>query len=171
MINKKRALRLGTLLCLLLFLLIPLLSSPVAAAFTFNLGSVGTLNGPAGPTAWGTIAGGNQLDNSPFNARFSVAYNYADANPGGTGSTHQMVVTVSWVRPNGMPGGGPFTYTQPLVTLPPGGSTSGTFFTGWINGYAGKGSVFSVYVAVTCTDLFSTAFMTWTSSTVTITII
>jgi hypothetical protein len=28
-----------------------------------------------------------------------------------------------------------------------------------------------VYVAVTCTDLFSTAFMTWTSSTVTITII
>lgn len=166
--TKKNVLRIGTFLAVLMFFLIPLLSSPVAAAFTFNLGSVSTFNGPAGPTAWGTIVGGNQLDNTPFNARFSVAYNYADANPG-TGSNHQVVLIVSWVRPNGMPGGGPFTYTQTWVFLPPGGSTSGTFFTGWIN-YAGKGCVFTVNVAVTCVDISSTNSMTWSTS-VTVTIV
>jgi hypothetical protein len=111
MSKKKNMLRIGTILCILLFLLIPLLSLPVAAAHTVHLGSVWTDNLPACPTAGGTIGGGvpaQITDTSPFNARYTVDYSYSDSKPGGTlGSDHWMEVVVSWTGPS--PGSITFT--------------------------------------------------------------
>ena len=175
MVNKKQALRIGTFLAVLMFLLIPLLSSPVAATFTFGLGNVWTNNTTTGPTAGGTILGGSPLDNGPtFNGRFQVNYNYfdTDSRPTNTGSRSRMVVTVNWVPGDGTPPPAfPTVFTQPWVNLPVGGAQMGTYTTLWINGYGGKGTVFTVTVDVTCQSLTPAASFTAWGTPVTVTVV
>lgn len=83
MIYKKQALRLGTLLCILLLLLIPMMSSPVAAAFTFNVG-VWTDNTSSGPTVGcgGTNPPGSysSVDSTPRTATFTCTFDFTDSS-------------------------------------------------------------------------------------------
>ena len=183
--NKRKIIKLSSLICILLFLLIPLMSSPVAASFNYGLGNVWTVNWPpppgAGPTAGGTITGpfgGTLFDTSPFNAQFNVLYNYTDAYPagsGGMGSNHWMSITVSY-QPGGTgPWVGPLTFTQTTIVLGPMGTASGTFTTPMIpaNGlsYGGKSTNFQVTVVVNCQDIATTSTFTWTSSTISFTVV
>jgi hypothetical protein len=170
--KRKLGFRIWVLFSVALFLLIPLLSSPVAA-FTQNLGSATTNNTPAGPTASGTISAPATIsDNSPFNARFQVDYSYTDSLPGGAGSNHWIQIIGSY-QPNGSVNWWPFSFTQnPSIFISQnGGTVTGTYTTGWITGYGGKGTNFQLYVYVNCQDVATTQTQTWTSSLITFTII
>ena len=165
MVNRKQTLRLGTFLAILMFLLVPLLSSPVAAAFTLNLGSVTTNNTPGGPTATGVIsAPATIFDTTPWNANFVVSYSYTDSNPGGLGSIHWLTVSVTW-QPGGTgPWSGPNVYTQLAIFLPANWRTiTGFYTTPWITGYGGKGTNFQVNVVVNCQDISLPFTATWSS--------
>ena len=148
-----------------MFLLVPLLSSPVAASFNWGLGNVWTNNTPAGPTAGGTIAGpgATLFDTAPFNAQFNVDYSYTDTQSGPRGSDHWVIIIVWWQPAGAGPWSGPNTYTQGRITLTPGTSASGTFTTGTIVGYGGKGTNFVVTVTVNCQDLNTMTTASWTS--------
>ena len=83
MLNKKKALRIGTLLCILLLLLIPLLSSPVAAAFTFDVGTAWTNNTPGGPTVGHNGPGEGSYgsaDSTPRTATFKCVFDFSDTS-------------------------------------------------------------------------------------------
>ena len=166
MVNKKRALRIGAFMSILMFLLIPLLSSPVAASFTLGIGGVVTNATPGGPTASGTISGPATVsDTAPFNARFSVTFNYRDTQWGPQDSLHWVVIIVSW-QPGGVgPWLGPVPLAQAQVRLSPGTSQSGTFITSptGIVAYGGKGTNFVVSVTVYCQDLNTMTTASWTS--------
>lgn len=175
MSKKKNILRIGTLITLLMFLLIPLMSSPVAARTWVDIGGgVMTNNTGAGPTAGGTlIAPSGILTNSaPFDVAFNVSYAYQDSNGGGAGSDHWMTVTVSW-QPGGIGGwSGPTTYTQtPKINIGAGmGSNSGIYSTPYLIGYGGPGTNFIVEATVTCEDIATTEDYTWATNQVSFTI-
>ena len=103
MVNRKQALRLGTFLAILMFLLVPLLSSPVAAAFTDNT-NVTTDMTPAGPTI--VINPTNNrvhfYDGLAPTATFTLTYSFSDTDPTGLGSWHTATITVT---PPGAPTG------------------------------------------------------------------
>ena len=172
--KKRNTLRIGSLIFILMFLLLSILSSPVAASFTQPLGSVWTINWPPppppgiGPTAGGAIAGPTSPvgDSSPFDIRFSVDYNYTDAYPAGLGSNHWMSI-IGTYQPGGMGAWVPFTFTQTVVTLGPGGTASGTYTTPWIFSYGGNGTNFNLNVVVNCQDISTMSTFTWTSTAVT----
>jgi hypothetical protein len=173
--KKKNTLRIGSLILILMFLILPILSSPVAASLTVGLGSVWTNNWPPppglGPTAGGTIvspASPVGPDPGPFNIRFSVSYTYTDSYPGGMGSNHWMSITGSY-QPGGMGAWVPFTFTQTVVTLGPSGTATGTYRTPYIIGYGGPGTNFNLNVIVNCQDVSTTTTFTWTSGAVTFT--
>ena len=115
MVNRKQALRLGTFLAILMFLLVPLLSSPVAAAFTDNT-NVTTDMTPAGPTI--VINPTNNrvhfYDGLAPTATFTLTYSFSDTDPTGLGSWHTATITVT---PPGAPTG--FASTGALF-CPPG---------------------------------------------------
>ena len=171
----KKILRIGTLILIVMFLLLPLMSSPVAAQLSLNLGSVWTNNLPlpTGPTAGGTITTPVSPvgDIAPFNIQFSVGYTYTDSNPSGTGSNHQLSIGVSW-QPGGTgPWSGPNIYTQNMIFVAAGQApVSGTYTTPWLNGYGGIGTNFNVIVTVTCQDIQTGQSFSWTSAPVIFTI-
>lgn len=107
---KKNALRIGTFLAILLFLLIPLLSQPVAAANTFDLSTAWTDNTPAGPTVWWaganppgayTQARGPGAATVTFDCDFS--FSDTSGNPNIPSSRHYGELNVQRVIP-GPPG-------------------------------------------------------------------
>jgi hypothetical protein len=157
--------RIGAMCLITLLLLIPLLSSPVAAAFSLNLGSVFTNNNTVGPSASGSISTPSTVtDSAPFNANFAVYYDYNDCDAAGGGSDHWMVVTVSWLPPGSPSWLGPNIYTQGKIRIPAnGGQRTGTYNTGTIVGYGGKGTSFQVSVVVYCDDLTGNPPASWSS--------
>ena len=78
--------RIGTLLSILMLILIPLLSSPVAAAFTFDVSTAWTDNTSTGPTVGWTNTGGNppgvygSADATPRNAVFTCDFSFKDTS-------------------------------------------------------------------------------------------
>ena len=166
----KRKLRVVCLCLIVMFLLIPLFSSPVAAIITppISLGRVWTNNWPPaglGPTAGGatTIIMSPVGDTPPYNIQFSVDYTYTDSYPNGMGSYHSLSVFGSYL-PGGSGGWIPFTFTQSTITLGPSGSTSGTYTTPWIISYGGGLTKFSINITATCQDISTMTAYTWTSS-------
>ena len=158
-----------------MFLLIPLMSSPVVASFTQSLGGVWTVNWPpppgAGPTAGGTIVGPPSPlppDSLPYDICFSVEYNYADVNPTGTGSDHWIEIIGSY-QMGGAGGWTAFSFSQTPITLLPSQSIGGTYTTSAITGYGGPGTNFNLNVLVSCKDLSTSFTFTWTSNAVTFT--
>ena len=176
MSNKKKnnILRIGALISIAMFLLIPLMSSPVAAAFNLTLGSVTTNNLPGGPTATGSISTpGSVSDTSPYNALFNVQYFYSDNHPTGWGSDHWITLSIRWLPGGNLPWSGPVTRTQPTITRPAGSGQLIGWYTATppINNYGGKQTVFEVTVIVHCKDTASGFTQTWTSTTQTFTIV
>ena len=171
----RKRFRIGTLFLIAMFLLIPLLSSPVSASFTQGLGAVWTNNWPpppgAGPTAGGAIAAPASPvgDSAPFDIRFSVGYAFTDSYAGGSGSIHEVNITVMWQPGGAGPWSGPvsFVYT---VYLAASGSATGVYTTSWITSYGGIGTKFRVTVIVSCEDISTMAKFTWTSGTIAFTI-
>ena len=142
--NKKNILKIGTLLAILMFLLIPLLSSPVAAAFSQYLGSVTTGNtGGGGPTATGS------------------------------GSDHWMEIVVWWQPGGSGPLSGPNIYTQNKIYIAAnGGQMTGRYTTTpLLTGYGGKGTNFWINVTVYCDDLSDSGPVSWNSGNNTMSIV
>lgn len=169
----KKLLRIGTLILIVVFLLLPLMSSPVAAAHTVLLGNVTTDNLPPGPAAGGTVNGGipgTIVDTSPFDARYTVDWSYNDMSGGTSGSDHWIKVIVSW---NGPGGSGSATRTQPKFFIAAnGGRFTGTYTTPWIFGYGGKGTTFTVTFEVHCDNLDVPGdIASWYSTTIVYTIV
>ena len=158
--NKKHAFRIGTILFILLFLMISLMSSPVAAEFNQPLGNVWTNNGTGGITAGVNVGAPPNItdDGIPlFRAKFSVEYSYTDSNSNGTGSIHWTEIMVYW-QPNGNgQWWGPDICSQtPIYISANWGTKTGTYTTPWVplagGQYGGKGTIFNVYVVVNCHD-------------------
>ena len=174
--KRKHALRIGTILCILVFLLIPLMSSPVAASFIEPLGGVWTVNSPAGPNAGGNVgAPANISDNSPFNAKFSVEYIYKDNNTGGSGSNHWTEIIVYYKPPNTGWQGPVLCSQTPIFISAGGGTRTGTYTTPWIpamgSSYGGWGTIFELNVVVHCHDIASNYTYSWSSDLITFDII
>ena len=172
--KKKNELRMGVIFSIAMFLLLPLLSSPVAAAFTENLGLVTTGNtGGGGPTATGSITSpGTVPDSAPFNANIAVEYDYNDNDAAGSGSNHWMVIVVKWQPVGTGPWSGPNTYTQTKIYIAAnGGQRTGTYTTTTITGYGGTWTVFDVNVTVYCDDLSGSGPVSWNSGNIFFTII
>ena len=168
--KKKNILRIGTLISIVMFLLFPLMSTPVAAAHNVYLGSVTTDVFPSGSAAGGTVASvsGSIVDVSPFNANYDVDYFYTDS-VGAPGSDHWTKVNVNWVPPSGPPGSITFTH-GPITVIST--TNSGTWQTPSITGYGGKGTVFTVTFEVHCEDKTNPDNgASWYSSTIVYTII
>jgi hypothetical protein len=76
--------RIWVLFSIVLFVLIPLLSSPVAAAFTFDVSTAYTDNTSGGPTVWwsGTNNPGaySSLHANPPSATFTCTFNFSDTS-------------------------------------------------------------------------------------------
>jgi hypothetical protein len=171
--KRKLRFKIWVLFSVALFLLIPLLSSPVAAAFTLNVGTAYTNNVPAGPSATGNINVPTTItDSSPFNANFVVDCNYNDNNEGGSGSNHWVEVIVRW-QPQGTGAWqGPNTYTQAAIPLAAGpASWSGPYTTPTLTGYGGIGTNFQVEVKVYCYDILTTTTASWSSGVKSFTIV
>ena len=165
--RKKNALRIGTSISILLLILIPLLSSNVAAVHTVLLGSVTTNNTIGGPTATGAVNGaipGTILDNGPFNANYVVDYSYTDSNPFGNGSDHWIQVNVSYGYPGTPPTTITFTQSPPIFIAANAGTVTGSYTTPWIVGYGNKGIIFTVTFGVYCRDRSSWTTVSWFST-------
>ena len=172
--TRKNVLKMAVFISIAMFLLIPLMSSPVAAAFNLTLGSVTTNNLPGGPTATGSISTpGTVSDTSPYNALFNVQYFYSDNHPTGGGSQHWITLSIRWLPGGNLPWSRPVPRSQSPVTLTKGqGQVIGWYTaTPPINNYGGKNTVFEVTVIVHCKDSASGATQTWTSTTQTFTIV
>ena len=114
--NKKNILRIGTLITILMFLLIPLLSTQVAATFTYFC-QASTDNKTTGPTCQTICPGPWDFVHGPGDtplAIFCVNITFLDSNPTGSGSNHMVDITVT-------PPGAPLGYnTTTYVFLNPG---------------------------------------------------
>ena len=169
--EKKNMLRIGTLMIIFMFLIVPLLSMPIAASFTQNVGTVWTNNTPGGPTAGGTpnTPASPVGDNSPYSIRLSVGYTYTDSDPNGAGSNHWMVIWVRW-RPGGPPAGWstPEIHTQSWILLGGPGVRTGTYTTPWVpaggGSYGGGGTNFRVTVTVYCQTVGPPSTASWATS-------
>ena len=127
MMNKKRLLRIGTFLSILMFLLVPLLISPAAAVVNYNAGT-GTSTCGAGGALSITITMSAPLSTAPgatpplivnFNWNFVDRY----PAPAGSGSNHMCTLTVTQTSPAGPP---PVVATTGMTFIGAGtGTTSG----------------------------------------------
>jgi hypothetical protein len=123
-----------------MFLLLPLLSSPVAASFT-TFSSVATNNVPAWPVVTITVPANTVYTNTGGMATFQLNYSFGDTNGPGLGSNHRATLTVTRT-PGPQPGGSPAT-------------------TGWVFVAAGAGTG-AVTGTLTITDTWSPpASVTW----------
>ena len=129
--KRKLGFRIWVLFSIVLFLLIPLLSSPVAAAFN-HTSSVITTAGPGlfgFPTVTVTVPTGSPIqeqDQAPRTATFQLDYSFSDTTPtgvGSLGSTHKATMTVTRT-----PGPSPAPVTTNWIPLNPSTSTSGTLY-------------------------------------------
>jgi len=100
--KKKQALRIGTFLAILMFLLVPLLSQPVAAAFHYYSEGA-TNNTPSGPTATAYCPPPYSfIHESEAIAVFEVWYHFKDTHYEGSGSWHQARIRAT-LLPSGTP--------------------------------------------------------------------
>ena len=115
----KNTLRIGTFICIVMFLLIPILSSSVIAAVTATVDAKtdNTSSGPTVSTVTGwpstTIAAGD--DGSGVLIVYCACYQI-DTNPGGTGSDHYIELNVQ------LSTGGPIYQASLFSTLAAGTS-------------------------------------------------
>ena len=164
MIKKYNKIKLSVILIITTLILIPLLSSPVSAAITWNIGNTWTNNSPAGPTAGGVLIGAGSARADPATpppnsiVTFTCTYSFVDTNPGGIGSFHQATMTVT---PPGPPAG--VVSTGVIFRLPGGGPVVGTLSVGPLTNP--KGTVYTITVQTTCTDVSTGAFVVWTGNT------
>ena len=147
--KKRKIIRIGTLICLLLFLLIPLLSSPVAAAFSVTA-RADTDNTTAGPAAWITLPGGPYPiifpDVGQTVGNFYLEYYFNDNNGPGSGSWHRATMNITR-----NPGPNPGSTSTGWVFLGPGGSASGTLSI--VDNYNfGTTYIWTVNLAADCWD-------------------
>ena len=101
--KRKNVLRIGTFISIAMFLLIPLLSSPVAAGFTSE--SIGTSeNTGDGPEVSVTLPEGPfpkvYPDDAPRTATFEFEYYFIDSSEsGGYGSDHYAILYIEKTHP------------------------------------------------------------------------
>ncbi len=117
--TKKNMLRIGTLITILMFLLIPLMSSPVAAGFTSpSTGDTENSDGAAVKASITSIPDGpypiRYYDNAPRTATFKFTVDFVDSSSSGEGSEHYAVLYVERL----MPEMGPLVDETGLVQLP-----------------------------------------------------
>jgi hypothetical protein len=122
--TKKNMLRIGTLITILMFLLIPLMSSPVAAGFTSpSTGETENSDGAAVEASITSIPDGpypiRYYDNAPRTATFTFTIVFVDSSTSGQGSLHYAVLYVERLTPEM----GPLVDETGLVPLTPGQST------------------------------------------------
>jgi len=158
--SKKLSIRLGAIISTAIFFLVPLLSSPVAAAGTGTYNCFAdTDNTPGGPTAQAACPPPYTISGLGANmATFTCTYTFIDSYPTpGTGSNHRATLTVS---PPGPATGQASTGWVFIVAN--GGTVSGTISVGPLP-YTPPAS-WSVTLEVWCNDVFSgnTAYATVT---------
>ena len=146
-INKKYALRIGTILCILLFLLIPLLSSQVAAPTTYSIANTDNLS--SGPTVWIEVPDDPVIweDEAPRTVTFICDVIFTDTK-GGQGSNHWARLTVTKIDPEGEPQDD-YTGIIPVIgttNRPPDLSVTDTW-------EEGQSTYWIVYIEVSCTDI------------------
>jgi len=97
--KKKNMLRMGVIISIAIFILMPLLSSPVAATFV-SIHYADTDNTPAGPTATITPPTTTEIKHSGASyANFQCNYHFKDTNPGGGGSWYYTYMKVQKIDP------------------------------------------------------------------------
>ena len=162
MVNKKQALRLGTFLAILMFLLIPLLSSPVAAAFTVTTNSTTTAGGAGGPTATQGLSGQVFFfqDVVPRTATFQVWYTMIDFGTV-SGSDHFVQMTITQTTPPGP------TTIVPLTIFVPPATTVGPALLSTTIPYAASPTTWTWRVDVSVLDISSgVSASAWGTATV-----
>lgn len=107
MISKKRTIRFVTFFSILLFLLMPLLSSPVAAGFTLE-SECSSENLEDGPVVEANLPSGGPFpkvypDVAPRTAIFELTYVFVDSTTEGEGSEHYAILYVQRLLPTGEP--------------------------------------------------------------------
>jgi hypothetical protein len=151
--------RIGAMCLIALFLLIPLLSSPVAAAFIDNTNV--TTNNPAtgaptvviNPTTARVYI---HASGTPTTASFTLTYSFTDSKPGGSGSNHYADITVT---PPGVPAG--FASVGPMFVPAGTGPITGILLVGPLNyGAPPPPTTWTVTVTAFCTDIASTTTTT-----------
>ena len=126
--SRKNILRIGTFLAILMFLLIPLLSSPVAAAFFYNSTAVTCIDVNGVLTADADCPPPYIFQHSGTpTATFTCDYTFTDSYSNGVGSQHRATITV--VGP-GTPTGGAVGSTGWVVLNPGAGTSTGTISVG-----------------------------------------
>ena len=152
--KKKNELRMGVIFSIAIFLLLPLLSSPVAAAATINTTAT-TTNTGAGPTAVASVPGPWSFpDVGVRTATFVCTFSFSDS-VGGSGSLHQANLTVHKTSAN--PPVAPITA---FAAPPPGWPLSLAIASGSfqiVDGYtwAEVPVTWSITLTVTCLDIAS----------------
>jgi len=125
--SRKNILRISAFLTILMFLLIPLLSSPVAAAFFYNSTAVTNVTS-SGYTADADCPPPYTFQHSGNpTATFTCDYTFTDSDSSGPGSRHRATITV--VGP-GTPTGGAVGSTGWVVLNPGAGTSTGTISVG-----------------------------------------
>ena len=162
--SKKLSIRLGAIISTAIFFLVPLLSSPVAAAGTGTYNCFAdTDNTPGGPTAQAACPPPYTISGLGANmATFTCTYTFIDSNSAGTGSNHRATLTVS---PPGPATGQASTGWVFIVAN--GGTVSGTISVGPL-AYTPPTS-WSVTLEVWCWDLASGGAPAYATVTVTVT--
>ena len=104
--KRKNVLRIGTFISIAMFLLIPLLSSPVAAGFTLE-SECSSENLEDGPVVSANLPPGSfprvYPDDAPRTAIFELTYVFVDSTTEGAGSEHYAILYVQRVLPEGEP--------------------------------------------------------------------
>jgi hypothetical protein len=154
--RKKMKFRIGVLCLIALFILLPYLSSPVAATVIFqNIGAISD-NTPGGPTV-AYVSGGSYKSPGSYNVNddtsgvitFNCDCFQKDSNSGGQGSVHYMELNVQQIIPS--PGSLLTTYIYRELNP---GQTASPYPTilSITTTYSSIGDVFSVYVYAEVTD-------------------
>ena len=146
---RKNVLKMVVFISIAMFVLIPLLSSPVAARANWGSGC-STDNSMLGPTAqlWWDDTTIIDSSGAPYNYRFTMEYYFTDTsfNTQTPSSAHYASITVTPA------GGSTNTQTTNIVYLNKGQSTSGTLIaTGFYSGP--PPSSFTVELTVWCRDI------------------
>lgn len=155
--TKKNMLRIGTLILIGMFLLLPLMSSPVAASFT-TYSSIATNNPtpPAWPTVAITVPANRGYTNVGGMATFQLNYSFTDSNGGGLGSNHRATLIVTRT-PGPNPPGSPATTGWVFVAAGGGGGGPITGTLTITDTWAPPSSVtWDIEVIGTCTDIQTT---------------
>ena len=110
-----------------MFLIIPLLSSPVAAAFT-SFSSADTNCAPTGPTALATVPSspGTFLDSTPRTATFQCSYSFRDTMNNGRTPSSDHWATITVQKTSTIPWGSPQTSSTGTISLNNGQTQTGT---------------------------------------------